>query len=197
MISRDISDDEVFSFDISPVANNKEEPINDKTIKNQSSPPKLGTLSEGNEFEEHDLDSISSSISSAEDSLIVKEKETKKLRRVPTRDRSLSFSERSLSESQFTGLFLWFQLIRSVSRSCSPQANLSLPLPDPNARFLRFSPRFARQKSAERAAHQAQTHPHSALHFTPQFPAKLAQQLSIQSILSPRFSQPFTAQFSQ
>lgn len=103
IIRRDISDDEVFSFDISPVTSNKEEPINDKTTRNQSVKTKSTAPSESQEFEEQDLDSISSSISSAEDSLVVKEKETKKLHRVPNRDRSLSLSEKSFSETRFPG----------------------------------------------------------------------------------------------
>lgn len=103
IIRRDISDDEVFSFDISPTTSNKEEPINDKTTKNKSEMTKSTALSESREFEEQDLDSISSSISSAEDSLVVKEKEAKKLHRVPNRDRSLSLSEKSFSETRFPG----------------------------------------------------------------------------------------------
>lgn len=103
IIRRDISDDEVFSFDISPTTSNKEESKSDKTARNKSEMTKSTALSESREFEEQDLDSISSSISSAEDSLVVKEKETKKLHRVPNRDGSLSLSEKSISETRFPG----------------------------------------------------------------------------------------------
>ena len=61
IIRRDISDDEVFSFDISPTTSNKEESKSDKTKRNKSEMTKSTALSESREFEEQDLDSISSS----------------------------------------------------------------------------------------------------------------------------------------